>query len=112
MSALSAGGPDECSVDVPLQTDMTRHYKTSWETENCALPKSEGRRRVDNDFGNNCTEFIKKAFFWRSSTSKHIDPRSNCGKCRSSKRASPKALRKYRSQQKRERGWTENVWRR
>ena len=30
MSALSAGEPDECSVDVSLQTDKTRHCTTTW----------------------------------------------------------------------------------
>ena len=30
MSALSAGDPDECSVDVSLPTDKTKYYTTSW----------------------------------------------------------------------------------
>ena len=34
MSALSAGEPDECSVDVSLRTDKTRHYTTVQEKKN------------------------------------------------------------------------------
>ena len=34
-------------------------------------PKSEGRLLVDLDFGKKCIESIKKACWWRSSTSKH-----------------------------------------
>ena len=34
MSAVSAGEPDECSVDVSLQTDETRHHTVIWEKEN------------------------------------------------------------------------------
>ena len=38
-------------------------------------PKSEGRRLVDLDLGG---EFIKKAYGWKSNTSKHIAPTSKC----------------------------------
>ena len=75
-------------------------------------PKSEGRRLVDLDLGGFPQSSSRRRYGWKSNTSKHVAPTRKGRKCRFSKSSSLKAMRKQMSQHKRERGWTEEIWRR
>ena len=52
-------GPTMVHVDSKGITDGLWRGEMRW---------SEGRRFVDRNFGKSCTDFIKRTYWWRSST--------------------------------------------
>ena len=71
-----------------------------WRGETrCIGPKAKDAT-CGSRFGEKCTEFIKKAYCWNSSTSGRIATRSRSSKCRSPNMLSLRVVRKQMSKQK------------